>query len=87
MRSLPADDEDDHRLRPAWTEMTAERQDYLDIFRDYIPRGQKHFKLKRELGYGRLSIRSMKLLQASAQRGDGQALRLLAGDISSTDFP
>ncbi len=87
MKSASPQRDDDHRLRPAWVEMSAERQDYLDLFRDYIPRGQRHFKLKRELGYARLSVRSMESLQNSAQAGDPRALRLLAGDISSTDFP
>ena len=87
MNSIPADRDDDHRLRPAWVAISAERQDYLDLFRDYIPRGQRHFKLRRELGYARLSMRSMESLQASAQAGDPRALRLLAGDITSPDFP
>lgn len=87
MKIPPVEVENEHRLRPAWTEMSAERQDYLDMFRDYIPRGQRHFKLRRELGYARLSIRSMEALQRSAHDGDRRALQLLAGDISSPAFP
>lgn len=81
MKDVRKVDMDDHRLRPAWTEMSSERQAHLDLFRDYIPRGQTHFKLKRELGYARLSIRSMEALQKAAQAGNQQALQLLAGVI------
>lgn len=73
--------EDDYRLRLAWSELSAERQEYLDMLRDYIPRGQIHFKLKREYGYGRLSIRSMRSLIDSARAGDQKALKVLAGNI------
>lgn len=81
MKSLTDSYVDDYRLRLAWSELSAERQEYFDIFHDYIPRGQVHFKLKREYGYGRLSIRSMHALLDSARAGDKIALKILAGNV------
>lgn len=78
---------EDYHMRPAWQETSVERRDYLDLLGDYIPRGQKHFKLKRQFGIARLSSRSMLALQSSARAGDTRALSLLAGRIVRNTVP
>lgn len=58
------------------------RRDYIDLLGDYIPRGQKHYKLRLPKGCARLSVRSKDTLETSAQAGDVRAADILAGNIS-----
>ena len=62
----------------AWIETSVMRRDYIDYFGDYIPRGQKHFKVCAiRSGKCRLSVRSMQTLKAAAVQGDLTALEVL----------
>ena len=60
------------------------RRDYIDIVGDYIPRGQRHYKLRQPVGCLRLSVRSMASLREAAAAGDRAALSTLRGQASSS---
>jgi len=60
------------------------RRDYIDALGDYIPRGQRHYKLRQPVGCLRLSVRSMVSLQGAAAAGDVVADRILRGEGDSS---
>lgn len=54
-----------------WQNISAERRDYIDMFGDYIPRGQLHYRRRVGSGALRLSARSMAVvLQAVFEKND-----------------